>query len=220
MDVRVIGISGSPVRDGNVEALLQRMLDHAAQKGALVEAVHLSQLDIRDCIHCNYCIKRQQPGRYCAQTDGAQALYEKLEDADIVILASPVYFMRMSARMAAFIDRLRVFVFGNLAGGRLKNKIGVSAAVAWGRHGGFETTHLAHITAFLTLEMIPTSVHDCISPLGASAVASPGGMGLLDKSVRLGVELDAPGLHSALAMVDRALDLARLTRNPGTQGPA
>ena len=93
------------------------------------------------------------------------------------MLATPVYFMRASARMAALVDRLRVFVFGNLTAGRLRNKIGVSMAVSWLRHGGVELTHLNNITTFLTLEMIPVSVHKGVSPLGASALASTAGSG-------------------------------------------
>ena len=208
MAVKIVGVSGSPIKDGNVETLLKEMIEHAARHGAITESLNLSGFDITDCTHCNYCLKRQKPGRYCSQNDSGQMVYEKIEAADIIILASPVYFMRMSGRMAALIDRMRVFVFGNLAGGRLRNKIGVSAAVAWGRHGGFETTHLSHIMAFLTLEMIPVSVHHCISPLGASAVASREGTGLFDKSVRHGIELDEPGRHSGRAMVERALELA------------
>ena len=65
------------------------------------------------------------------------------------MLAGPVYFMRSSARMAALLDRFRVFVFGNLAGGKMKNKIGVSMAVSWLRQGGLELAHLSHITIFL-----------------------------------------------------------------------
>ncbi len=70
----------------------------------------------------------------------------------------------------------------------MRDKIGVSAAVAWARHGGLETTHLSHLYAFLTLEMIPASVHDSISPLGASAVASEAGSGSFDPAVRLGAD--------------------------------
>jgi hypothetical protein len=114
--------------------------------------------------------------------------------------------------MAAMLDRMRVFVFGNIAGGKLKNKVGVSAAVAWARHGGLETTHLSHLYFFLTMEMLPVSVHHCISPLGASAVANEGGMGLFDNDIRHVVAKDAAGLHSATAMMKRAVELATLIR--------
>jgi multimeric flavodoxin WrbA len=212
MGYRILGISGSPVKDGNVETFLGKMLESVSGHGVLSEIVSLSRLRIEDCIHCNFCLSRQKPGKYCALKDDAQGLFEKAEASDIIILASPVYFMRTSARLAAFIDRLRVFVFGNVAGGRLRNKVGVSAAVAWLRNGGLETTHLSHLTAFLTLEMIPVSVHTGVSPLGASALASPGGSGEFDPSVRLGIGDDEAGLSSARAIMERALEVARLLK--------
>ncbi|MFY9149920.1 MAG: hypothetical protein WAN88_09960, partial [Smithellaceae bacterium] len=105
-------------------------------------------------------------------------------------------------------DRLRVFVFGNLTAGRLRNKIGVSMAVSWLRHGGVELTHLNNITTFLTLEMIPVSVHKGVSPLGASALASTDGSGAFDRRVRLGIENDEAGLQSARLLMRRAVDVA------------
>jgi len=212
MDISVLGISGSPVRHGNVQTFLHHMVKSAGEPVTRREIVSLTDYDLGDCIHCNFCLKKQKPDRYCSLDDGAQELFTKIEAADIIILASPVYFMRTSARMAALLDRLRVFIFGNEAGGKLKNKIGVSAAVAWARHGGLETTHLAHIQAFMTLEMIPVSVHHCISPLGASAVATREGLGLFEKDIRLGVELDQGGLHSGRAMMRRAVELCELIR--------
>ena len=158
------------------------------------------------------CLRKQEPGRYCSIRDDAQALFEKAERADILLLASPVYFMRTSGRMASFLDRMRVFVFGNLARGRMRDKVGVSAAVAWARHGGFETAHLSHLYAFLTLEMIPASAHDSISPLGASAVASESGAGSFDPDVRLGAERDLAGIESGLAIVARAMELAAVMK--------
>ena len=218
MEYNILGISGSPVKNGNVETFMQYMLDAVAKKpGVSTEALHLSQLDVSDCIHCNFCVRKQEPGKYCSVEDDAQMIFEKLEAADIVVLATPVYFMRMSGRMASLIDRLRVFVFGNLKRGAMKNKVGVSAAVAWGRHGGFETAHLGHISTFLTLEMVPTSVHHCISPLGAAAVASPQGSGFFDKKIRLGVNEDQMGLHSASSHMNRALELSALLKRGAEQ---
>jgi len=208
----VLGLSGSPVKDGNTDVFLEHLLSVAREKGFETEAVKLPNLGIRDCIHCNFCMVKQKTDRYCALDDGAQALFEKIERADILILASPVYFMRLSGYMASLLDRLRVFIFGNVAAGRLKNKVGVSAAVSWLRHGGVETTHLSHIGGFWTLDMIPATVHDCISPMGASAVASPGGSGEFVKDVRLGVKLDEPGLHSGTAIMERAVELLQLIR--------
>ncbi|MRR16878.1 MAG: flavodoxin family protein [Deltaproteobacteria bacterium] len=210
MTCKILGVSGSPVKKGNVENFLSRAWDGLPEEGMEREVVHLSRLKIRGCIHCNFCLTRQTPGKYCSLKDDAQAVFEKAEAADILVLASPVYFMRSSAYMAALIDRFRVFVFGNLSGGKMKNKIGVSMAVSWLRQGGLETTHLTHILAFLTLEMIPASVHKGVSPLGASAYASLNGSGAFDPSVTLGIENDEAGLQSARLIMRRALELAKL----------
>lgn len=213
MDLKILGITGSPVKEGNVEVFLEKMMGAVSKKpGVEIETLNLSTLDIQDCTHCNFCIRKQKPDKYCALKDDGQMLFEKIEAADIIVLASPVYFLRTSARMAAMIDRLRVFVFGNEASGKLKNKVGVSAAVSWARNAGLETTHLTHLYAFLTLEMVPVSVHHCVSPLGASAVASPMGSGIFDKSIRHGVETDNMGLHSGSAMMNRAIELATLLK--------
>lgn len=210
MTCRILGISGSPVKKGNVETLLNLAMKGLPAKNIQQETVHLSGLKIQDCIHCNFCLTKQRPGKYCSLKDDGQSVFEKAEAADIIVLASPVYFMRTSARMAAMIDRLRVFVFGNLTARRMKNKIGVSMAVSWLRHGGIETTHLTHILAFLTLEMIPASVHQGISPLGASAHASSQGSGDFDLNETPGIESDEAGLQSSKLIMRRALELNRL----------
>jgi multimeric flavodoxin WrbA len=212
MTYKILGISGSPVKKGNVESLLGRAMEILPAKNIQHEIVHLSGLKIRDCVHCNFCLTKQIPGKYCSIKDDAQAVFEKAETADIIVLASPVYFMRTSARMAALIDRFRIFVFGNLTAGHMKNKIGVSMAAAWLRNGGVETTHWTHILAFLTLEMIPASTHQGISPLGASVLTSLNGSGNFDPSVSLGIENDEQGLLSARLILRRAIELAKLIK--------
>lgn len=212
MKIKVVGISGSPVEDGNAEIFLKDILNSAKKLDVHTDAVFLSNYEVKDCNHCNFCLSKQKAGKYCSLNDEMQEIYEKVENADIILLLSPVYFMRTSGRMAAFIDRLRVFTFGNIAGGKLKNKIGMSAAVAWLRNGGFETTHMTHHFAFLTLEMIPASAHDCISPMGASAFSSPEGKGLFDKKIKLGVENDSAGLESGRIIMQRAIELSYLVK--------
>ena len=124
MALKILGVSGSPVKKGNVETFLTHAMEGLPAKNIQLEIVHLSGLKIGDCIHCNFCLKKQTPGKYCSLKDDAQPIFEKAEAADILVLAGPVYFMRSSVRMAALLDRFRVFVFGNLAGGKMKNKIG------------------------------------------------------------------------------------------------
>ena len=121
MGIRVFGVSGSPVCDGNVDSYLSNTLKSIEGPGVTIETASLAKYSIEDCRHCNFCWRKQSEGRYCALNDDGQLLFEKVEAADILVLATPVYFMRTSARMAAFIDRLRVFIFGNITKKRLRN---------------------------------------------------------------------------------------------------
>ncbi|MCP4022681.1 MAG: flavodoxin family protein [Desulfobacteraceae bacterium] len=209
---KLVAISSSPIKKGNLEYLAGHMVEAAKTKGCQTHMFHLSSMKIKECIHCNACVAKQKSGKYCMLDDDAQAIFEKLEEADIILLASPVYHMRMNARMAALTDRLRVFIFGNISGGKLKNKIGISAAVAWKRHGGFETTHLSHMYVFYNLDMLPVGCHHSISPLGASAVSIRHGEGLFERDIKKGVIEDTAGLKSGEMLVKRALEVSKMVR--------
>ena len=69
------------------------------------ELVELSKLDIGFCVGCNRCLAQTS----CTLEDDMNDLYEKLRDADVVLLASPDYFGTVSARMKNFMDRTRPF---------------------------------------------------------------------------------------------------------------
>lgn len=207
--VKFLAISSSPVKKGNNEYLTSHMLEAAARQGCHTQCFNLSEMKIEECLHCNSCIGKQKPGKYCVIDDDAQKIFEAAEQSDIILLSSPVYHMRMNARMAALTDRMRVFIFGNLSSGKMKNKIGISAAVAWKRHGGFETTHLSHMFVFYNLDMLPVGCHHSISPLGASAVSSRNGEGLFERDVRCGVMEDKAGLKSGEMLIKRSMEVAK-----------
>jgi len=100
--IRVLGISGSPHRGGNTEQLLDRFLEGAADAGGIPEKIILSTLDYRSCRGCNACHKT---GVCVMKDDLIPILTQKVPDADIVALASPIYSMSITAEMKAFIDR-------------------------------------------------------------------------------------------------------------------
>ena len=137
METKVLVVSASPIKGGSVESFRSKIAEFFSSNwGTPIETAALGELNVRECEHCNWCNKKQEEGKYCTLDDDAQPIFEHLESSDILVLVTPVCFMRTSARMANFIDRLRLFMWGNLTKRRLKNKIGVSAAVSWVRHGG------------------------------------------------------------------------------------
>ena len=99
--LKVLGIAGSPRRGGNTDLLLAEVMKGAASKGAIVNTVILSNLDISPCQHCDACL---ETGR-CRIEDDMQMVYNELEQADRIVLASPIQFMGVSAQAKAMIDR-------------------------------------------------------------------------------------------------------------------
>jgi len=99
--LRVLGIAGSPRRGGNTDMLLDEVMRGAASRGAGVRTVVLGRLKISPCLHCDACL---ETGR-CRIQDDMQGIYDELETADRIVLASPIQFMGLSAQTKAMVDR-------------------------------------------------------------------------------------------------------------------
>jgi NAD(P)H-dependent FMN reductase len=100
--LKLLCISGSPRRGGNTDRLLNEAVAGAAGKGAQVKQVILADLDISPCQHCDGCIQTQ--GR-CVIEDDMRGIHEDLREFDRFILASPIFFMGVTAQAKAMIDR-------------------------------------------------------------------------------------------------------------------
>jgi len=99
--LRVLGIAGSPRRGGNTDLLLAEVMRGAASQGAETKTIVLSQLNIAPCQHCDACLETGG----CKVKDDMQMVYDELEQADRLVLASPVHFMGVTAQAKAMIDR-------------------------------------------------------------------------------------------------------------------
>jgi len=99
--MRVLGILGSPRKEGNTDILLQELLKGARSKGARTEEIYLPGMNFKGCIECGGCNKTG----ICILKDDMTPIYAKLRSADIVILASPIFFAGVTAQLKAMIDR-------------------------------------------------------------------------------------------------------------------
>jgi multimeric flavodoxin WrbA len=102
----VIGIEGSPRKQGNTEQLVATVLDGAKEAGAETNFFKLADMDIADCISCYGCKKKG----ICVVEDDMHILYEAIQQADAVVLGSPVYFWQVNAITKRFMDRLLAFI--------------------------------------------------------------------------------------------------------------
>ena len=99
----IIILVGSERKNGNTALLAQSFAEGASEKNS-VEIISVAECKINPCIGCNSCFTRE--GNRCFQNDDMTQIYEKLKHADIVVVASPVYFYGISAQLKALVDRL------------------------------------------------------------------------------------------------------------------
>ncbi len=98
---KVLVISSSPRKGGNSDLLCDEFIRGASDVGNEVEKIRLAEKNVGFCKACYAC---QKLGK-CFQNDDANEIIEKMLSADVIVLATPVYFYSMDAQLKALIDR-------------------------------------------------------------------------------------------------------------------
>ena len=124
--MKIVGILGSPRKNGNTEIILDTALEEARNNGVLVSKISLKGKAIAPC---NGCLKCSEKGK-CVIKDDMQEIYKKIVESDGILWASPVYFWSMSGQTKIVMDRTIALTFPKL---QLANKIGGLILVAGGR---------------------------------------------------------------------------------------
>lgn len=101
----VLGIAGSPRRNGNSDRLLAAALEGAREAGARTETVVAATSGVNPCRGCNACSK----DGVCIQRDAGDELYATLDVADAIIIASPVYFATVPGVLKVLYDRMQPY---------------------------------------------------------------------------------------------------------------
>ena len=106
MAIKVLAFAGSPRRHGNSETLLDWVLDAMEKEpDVTLEKVVIVDADVNPCRGCNACEKLNM----CIKRDGMDILHDKIIDADVIVLSSPIYCMGICSQVKALIDRFQVF---------------------------------------------------------------------------------------------------------------
>ncbi|MBI5013996.1 MAG: flavodoxin family protein [Deltaproteobacteria bacterium] len=98
--MHVVGIVASPRKYKNTDTIVQRLLDGCEASGATVGKIYLNDLDLRPCQAC-----KVQDGSGCVFRDGMDQIYDVFEDADGIVLGTPVYYNTVSSQMKLMMDR-------------------------------------------------------------------------------------------------------------------
>ena len=104
--MKVLGIEGSPRKNGNTEKLVNAILEGAGQNGAGTRFYKLAEMNISPCDGCFDCREKG----ICGISDDMQRLYDEIQASDAVIIGSPVYMWQMSAQTKTFLDRSVLFI--------------------------------------------------------------------------------------------------------------
>jgi len=102
MGKSIVILSASPRKSGNSDLLCDQFMQGALDAGNQVEKIFLANRKIAYCFGCEHC---QQNDGKCIHNDDMSTILEKLIIADVIVMATPVYFYTMNAQMKTLIDR-------------------------------------------------------------------------------------------------------------------
>lgn len=122
--MKAIAICGSPREGGNTEYCLNLVLSELAQKGIDTEFIPMRDKTVLPCRGCYGCLQQKK----CVQDDDFEAIFHKMEEADIILIGSPVYVGKPTSLLQALLERV---TFSARASGRmLTGKVGAPVTVA------------------------------------------------------------------------------------------
>jgi multimeric flavodoxin WrbA len=151
MAVHVVGVYGSPRKGGNRDLILDSALRGAQEQGARITRIYVRDLEISGCRECNGCKKT---GR-CVVQDDMQDIYPLLDDADAMVLSSPIFFYGLSSQLKAMIDRGQAMWARKKLEGRDENTKGRGYLLAVGATKGDKL--------FLCAQMVARYFFDALS---------------------------------------------------------
>jgi multimeric flavodoxin WrbA len=112
MSSKVVAIVGSYRRGGTVDSAVNAVLLGAREKGAETHTIYLTEQHIEFCTNCRECMQTAGLERgKCAQQDDLEAILQEIDEADAVVLGSPVNCFNVTAMFRRFMERLAGFYF-------------------------------------------------------------------------------------------------------------
>lgn len=100
---KTVVILGSPRKKGNSSVLAYKAIEGIIAAGGTYEVFYLNGLNIRPCQACEFC--KNNSRKQCAINDDMHYIYPKLDEADALLIASPIYMFSVTAQLKLFMDR-------------------------------------------------------------------------------------------------------------------
>ena len=102
--MKILILNGSPRPNGNTAAMVRTYAEGASEAGHTVHIVNVCQKKIAGCLACEYC--HTKGGGKCIQQDDMQEIYPVLEEAEMIVLASPIYYHSFTGQLQCAINRI------------------------------------------------------------------------------------------------------------------
>ncbi len=144
--MKVLILNGSPRPDGNTAIAVNELVKTFDEQGIDTEVVRVGSKAVRGCIACNKC---SELGRCVFDNDPVNEAAKKFEEADGLIVASPVYYASANATLIALLDRL-------FYSSSFDKTMKVGAAVAVARRGGCSAT-FDELNKYFTISGMPVA---------------------------------------------------------------
>lgn len=141
--MKVLIINGSPKIDGNTTTSINELIKVFDKNEIETETIQIGNQNIRGCIACNSCQKNHK----CVFNDSVNEIAKKFENADGLIIASPVYFASANGTLISFLDRL-------FYSSHFDKTMKVGASIAIGRRGGLSAT-FDELNKYFTISNMP-----------------------------------------------------------------
>lgn len=141
--MKVLIINGSPRKNGNTNTALLEMIKIFNQENIETELIQVGHLTLSGCVSCGYCHKNGQ----CIKNDLVNEVNKKFEEADGLVIASPVYFASPNGTLLAFLDRL-------FYSARFDKTMKVGASVVCCRRGGASSSFDV-LNKYFTISSMP-----------------------------------------------------------------
>lgn len=174
MAARLLAIVGSPRRGGNTDVLVDEAIEAFTAQGDEAEKVVVAELNIHGCQGCFACMEGEGLDTLCVQIDDMTRLYRKLQQADVMIWATPVYMWSPTAQMKLFLDRL--FTIGDYQSTRWRRMLAgkpVGLVIVYAEadaltSGAGQTRDILKVTAEASGAEVAFTIHSTVGEKGSA----------------------------------------------------
>jgi len=109
--MKILILNGSPHLDGATSDMANAFAEGAREAGHEVVSMNVAHKNIKGCMACEYC--RNKEKGVCVQKDDMQNIYHQLQEAEMLVIASPIYYHGLSGQLKCTIDRFYAAAYPN-----------------------------------------------------------------------------------------------------------